>query len=126
MTLGLFGAHVLGFGPLVLGFGARAFSQLGLPGRGFDIFEIIVVGEINYRNDRSHREDGVKTDRDDTAGDDRGGRRARKKGEGDPQTRLAPCPPDGAIVLARHTYCHKTVLAKNCASAMTQIATVAE
>ncbi len=52
VTFGLFRARAFGFGAGALSFSSFTFSLFRLFGAGFNLVEILVIGEVNDRNDR--------------------------------------------------------------------------
>ena len=61
VMLRLFSTHLFSFSPRVFGLSAIAFGLLGLCCCGTDVFEILVVSEVDDRDDGQGRKHGIET-----------------------------------------------------------------
>src|SRR5687767_14814354 len=71
VTFGLFRARAFGFSAGALGFSSFTFSLFRLFGAGFNLVEVLVIGEVNDRNDRGADDQDRQSGFVETAGGDR-------------------------------------------------------
>ncbi len=82
-------------------FGALALGGLGLRGRPLDVFQILVVGEVDDRDDGDGDQERVDADGVAEADDEAGDERADEVGDRTPKVVARPSLPEGLAGLER-------------------------